>query len=162
MGEVYKSFCCFGKRDSNAKKGIMDGKTFTKALKDSKIICKASGLTATDADLVFAKIAGRGCRKIGYLTFVKGLTELSKRGKKIPQAELVQKLIAACPASTGTTCDDVRLGRKDQFVGISTRGGPTTVETDPNSTGLAGLADRTPYDVRGRKMVSSVIPSADR
>merc|ERR1712096_104834 len=75
---VYTAFCSFGKGDESK---VMDGKTFTKALKDSKVITKKSGVTATDSDLVFAKIVPQGKRKIGYLAFVKAIAEIAKRGK---------------------------------------------------------------------------------
>lgn len=40
----------------------MDGKTFAKFAKDTKILDKA--LTATDIDLIFAKIKDKAARKI--------------------------------------------------------------------------------------------------
>ena len=42
----------------------MDGKTFAKLAKDCKILDKA--LTATDIDLIFAKIKDKAARKITY------------------------------------------------------------------------------------------------
>lgn len=40
----------------------MDGKTFAKLAKDTKILDKA--LTATDIDLIFAKVKSKTARKI--------------------------------------------------------------------------------------------------
>ena len=40
----------------------MDGKTFAKMAKDTKILDKA--LTATDIDLIFAKVKDKAARKI--------------------------------------------------------------------------------------------------
>jgi len=42
----------------------MDGKTFAKLSKDCKILDK--NLTATDIDLIFAKIKDKSARKITY------------------------------------------------------------------------------------------------
>jgi hypothetical protein len=42
----------------------MDGKTFAKMAKDTKILDKA--LTATDIDLIFAKVKDKTARKINY------------------------------------------------------------------------------------------------
>jgi len=45
----------------------MDGKTFAKMAKDTKILDKA--LTATDIDLIFAKVKDKTARKINYAQF---------------------------------------------------------------------------------------------
>jgi len=42
----------------------MDGKTFAKMSKDTKMLNKA--LTTTDIDLIFAKIKDKEARKINY------------------------------------------------------------------------------------------------
>ena len=43
----------------------MDGKTFAKVAKDTKILDKTK-LTATDIDLIFAKVKDKAARKINY------------------------------------------------------------------------------------------------
>jgi len=45
----------------------MEGKTFAKFAKDCKILDKA--LTATDIDLIFAKVKDKTARKINYAQF---------------------------------------------------------------------------------------------
>jgi len=45
----------------------MDGKTFAKAAKDTKIVDK--NCTATDIDLIFAKVKDKAARKITYPQF---------------------------------------------------------------------------------------------
>lgn len=45
----------------------MDGKTFAKFAKDTGCVDKA--LTATDVDLVFAKVKDKAARKINYAQF---------------------------------------------------------------------------------------------
>lgn len=42
----------------------MDGKTFAKMAKDTKILDKH--LTATDIDLIFAKVKDKAARKINF------------------------------------------------------------------------------------------------
>jgi len=131
----------------------MDGKTFTKVLKDSKIIAKKTKVTSTDADLTFAKIKVRGKRLIGYPEFKKGLQEVAKRAK-VDGKTFINKVIACGgPTARGTKADNVRLARKDQFCGVATRGGPSTIDLNPHQTGLQGLLDRSDYDIRGRKVV---------
>jgi hypothetical protein len=49
----------------------MDGKTFAKMAKDCKILDK--NLTATDIDLVFAKVKDKAARKINFTQFQKGI-----------------------------------------------------------------------------------------
>jgi hypothetical protein len=56
LEEVWQSF--------TAGKNEMDGKVFAKFAKDCKLIDKK--LTATDVDLVFAKIKTKAERKINY------------------------------------------------------------------------------------------------
>merc|ERR1712098_209301 len=144
---IYIAFCSFGK---GKEEKLMDGRTFRKALKDSKIESAKAGISSTTIDLVFAKIVTKGKRKIGFLTFCKGLEEVAKRGKTTVD-ELVKKIIAkGGPTARGTKAGNVRLARKDQFCGIAPRGGPSTI--DNLASGLAGLLDRSEADVRGRKV----------
>jgi len=146
---IYIAFCSFGK---GKPEKIMDGKTFRKALKDSKIESAKKGISSTTIDLVFAKVKAKGTRKIDFLTFCKGLEEIAKRGKTTVDA-LVKKIIAkGGPTARGTKAANVRLARKDQFCGIATRGGPSTVDSSPNAMGLGDLLDRSSCDIRGRKI----------
>merc|ERR1711964_62029 len=121
---IYVAFCSFGK--GNECK-LMDGKTFTKALKDSKIItAKKSKVTTTDSDITFAKIVVKGKRKITYLTFVKGIKELAKRSKQSADSLFALVLKAGGPTARGTKAADVRWAKKENFTGVATRGGPST------------------------------------
>merc|ERR1711964_729990 len=96
---IYIAFCSFGK---GKPEKIMDGKTFRKALKDSKIESAKKGISSTTIDLVFAKVKAKGTRKIDFLTFCKGLEEIAKRGKTTVDA-LVKKIIAkGGPTARGT------------------------------------------------------------
>lgn len=55
----------------------MDGKTFAKMAKDCKILDKK--LTATDIDLIFAKVKDKAARKINYSQFEKGIAECAAK-----------------------------------------------------------------------------------
>ena len=57
----------------------MEGKTFAKMAKDCKILDKA--LTATDIDLIFAKVKDKAARKINYTQFTKGIEECAAKKK---------------------------------------------------------------------------------
>jgi hypothetical protein len=57
----------------------MDGKTFAKMAKDTKILDKA--LTATDIDLIFAKVKDKAARKINVKQFLKGIEECATKKK---------------------------------------------------------------------------------
>jgi len=59
----------FNKYTANAAE--MDGKTFAKVAKDTKILDKK--LTATDIDLIFAKSKQKAARKITYAEFQKAV-----------------------------------------------------------------------------------------
>ena len=58
----------------------LDGKTFAKLAKDTKILDKK--LTATDIDLIFAKVKDKTARKITYDQFEKAIGLCAeKKGK---------------------------------------------------------------------------------
>jgi len=152
LREIYVAFCSFGKGDEYK---LMDGRTFAKILKDSKIIAKKSKISTIDADIVFAKIVTKGKRKITYLTFVKGVKELAKKSKQEAEPLFEKILDAGGPTCRATKADsNVRWANKENFTGVATRGGPTTTDHNPNATGLGGLLDRSEYDIRGRKVAS--------
>jgi len=55
----------------NGTQKTMEGKAFAKLAKDTKLIDKK--LTATDIDLIFAKVKDKTERRITYAQFEKGL-----------------------------------------------------------------------------------------
>merc|ERR1711964_871958 len=149
LKEIFIKFCSFGK--GNIAK-LMDGRTWVKCLKDSGVINIKDGISSTTADLTFAKIVNRGKRKIGFVQFKKGLQELANRSS-VSYDDIEGKILAkGGPTARGTRADNVRLARKDQFVGVHTRGGPSTLDMNPTAQGLSSLLDRTDYDVRGGKL----------
>jgi hypothetical protein len=67
----------------------MEGKSFAKIAKDCKLLDKK--VTATDIDLIFAKVKDKAERRITYDQFVKGLEMIAE--KKGAPADSVQEAI---------------------------------------------------------------------
>jgi len=63
LQQVFKSYC--------GKDITMEGKQFAKLVKDIKILDKK--VTATDIDLIFAKIKDKAARRISFDEFMNGL-----------------------------------------------------------------------------------------
>ena len=55
----------------NGAQKTMEGKSFAKLAKDTKILDKK--VTATDIDLIFAKVKDKAARKITLPQFIKGI-----------------------------------------------------------------------------------------
>lgn len=71
--------------------GDMDGRTFTKILKDCKIL--DTKMTAVDADLIFAKVKAKGAKKITYAEFEEALRLVA--AKKGVDIEAVHSKLAS-------------------------------------------------------------------
>jgi len=95
----------------------MDGKTFAKSAKDCKILDKK--LTATDIDLIFAKVKDKTARKINYAQFQKGVAECAAK-KGISFEDLSDKMCATGgPVFTGTKADNVKYhDDKNLYTGV--------------------------------------------
>jgi hypothetical protein len=95
----------------------MDGKTFAKLAKDCKIVDK--NCTATDIDLIFAKVKDKTARKINYSQFENAL-DLCATKKKVTAAALRDKLCAAGgPVFTGTKAEKVKYhDDKSLYTGV--------------------------------------------
>jgi len=95
----------------------MDGKTFAKMAKDTKILDKK--LTATDIDLIFAKVKDKTARKITYQQFVNGITECASK-KGITFDALSDKILATGgPVFTGTKTENVKYhDDKSLYTGV--------------------------------------------
>lgn len=129
----------------------MDGKTFAKMAKDCKILDKA--LTATDIDLIFAKIKDKAARKITSSQFEKGI-ELCAAKKKLSADELGAKICAVGgPVFTGTKADAVKYhDDKSLYTGVYANGGPTNVDAGNGMiSDISQLCDRSDANVRGMK-----------
>lgn len=74
----------------NGTQKTMEGKSFAKLAKDCKLIDKK--LTATDIDLIFAKVKDKAERRITLAQFEKGL-ELIAEKKGVAPDEVVAKVL---------------------------------------------------------------------
>ena len=129
----------------------MDGKTFAKVAKDSKILSKV--LTATDIDLAFAKIKDKAARKINFAQFEIGIEICaSKRGETFE--ELVAKMISqGGPVYQGTKAEAVKYhDDKSLYTGVYANGGPSSVGGTGGVSDISQLCDRSAADVRGTKI----------
>lgn len=129
----------------------MDGKTFAKMAKDTKILDKA--LTATDIDLIFAKVKGKTARKINLVQFLKGIEECATK-KKVTFEKLQEKILATGgPVFSGTKAEKNKFhDDKSLYTGVYANGGPSTVDAGKGTiSDISQLCDRTSADVRGVK-----------
>ena len=143
LNEVFKHFSG-GAND-------MDGKTFAKLAKDTKILDK--NLTTTDIDLIFAKVKDKAARKITFDQF-KAAVALCAAKKKIGEGDLEAKLLAAGgPVFSGTKAENVKYhDDKSLYTGVYAAGGPSTVDAGNGMiSDISQLCDRSDADVRGSK-----------
>ena len=135
----------------SAGQAEIDGKTFAKLAKDTKIINKKC--TNTDIDLIFAKVKERSARKITYQQFLAALEQCAaKRGQDM--AELEQAILSSGgPVFSGTKADAVKFhDDKNLYTGVYAQGGPSTVDAGNGKiSDISQLCDRTGADVRGVK-----------
>ena len=125
----------------------MEGKSFAKVAKDLKLIDK--NLTATDVDLIFAKIKDKAARRITFTEFQNGLSQFAQK-KGISESQL-QQIVASShgPVLTGTKAEAVKYhDDKSLYTGVHAKGGPSTVDSDKVAD-ISQLCDRTDADVRG-------------
>lgn len=123
---AFFAFCGAGKSD-------MDGKTFAKLCKDSRIVDKK--FTSTDADLIFQKAVEKGQRRIKLPDFERALELIAQR-KNVPVAAVQAAILSAGgPQFGGTAAEAVRF-HDDQstYTGVHAKGGPVAV---PKGTGTA-------------------------
>jgi len=131
----------------------MDGRQFAKMAKDCQLLDKK--LTATDIDLIFAKVKDRSVRKIIFYQFELAIDQIAQK-KKVPKDDIL-KLLAKSngPTFSGTKAAYNKFhDDKSLYTGVYANGGPSNV--DVGGTGsisnIAQLCDRTASDVRGRKV----------
>merc|ERR1712178_508989 len=114
-----------GKTFSGSSEG-MDGKSFVKLCKDCGLINKS--FTATDADLAFAKVVGKGQRRISFPQFEHLLQLVAqKKGTDLEQM-LADVMLSEGPILNGTRADAVRFhDDKHTYTGTHVNGGPESV-----------------------------------
>ena len=127
----------------------MDGRTFLKVIKDSKLADAKLG--EAQVGLAFAKCAERGVKKMKFEQFKNGLAECAIK-KGTTEKILEEKIIAhGGPDYKGTKTDAVRWhDDKSLYTGVYAKGGPSTVDKG-KITSISQTCDRTASDVRGIK-----------
>ncbi len=111
----------------NGTQKTMEGKSFAKLAKDSKLLDKK--VTATDIDLIFAKVKDKAERRITFDQFVKGLELIGE--KKGLSAEQVHEVILGSGGAQfkGTEAEKVKFhDDKSLYTGVHAQGGPTNVD----------------------------------
>lgn len=114
--QVFLTFCGVGKTD-------MDGKGFAKLAKDCQLLDKKC--TATDIDLVFAKVVTKGQRRIGFQQFEIGLSHIAQ--KKAVAVDSVYQAVenSIGPVLNATQADAVKFhDDKSTYTGVHVNGGP--------------------------------------
>lgn len=107
----------------------MDGKTFAKCAKDCKVLDKA--VTATDIDLIFAKVKDKAARKISYPQFEKAVAEIAAKKKSTFEDVSAKMMAHGGPSFSGTKAEAVKYhDDKSLYTGVHGKGGPSTVDTD--------------------------------
>lgn len=95
----------------------MEGKTFAKMAKDCKILDKA--LTATDIDLIFAKVKDKAARKINYTQFQEGIKACAAKKKTTFEALSASLCATGGPVFTGTKAEAVKYhDDKSLYTGV--------------------------------------------
>jgi len=137
--DVFSAYC--------GKETTMEGKSFAKVAKDLKLIDK--NLTATDVDLIFAKIKDKAARRITFTEFQNGLSQFAQK-KGISESQLQQIVVSSHgPVLTGSKAEAVKYhDDKSLYTGVHAKGGPSTVDSDKVAD-ISQLCDRTDADVRG-------------
>lgn len=72
--------------------GEMDGRTFVKILKDTKVL-DSKAMTAVEADLIFTKVKPKSAKKIGFAEFEAALKLVAEK-KKISLEQLGKQIAA--------------------------------------------------------------------
>lgn len=106
----------------------MDGKTFVKLCKDSGLVDRE--FSATLADLIFAKAAPKGQRRIDPKQFRRALLLVAE--KKEVSSGLVMEMVCrhgfGGPQLNGTIAESVRFhDDKSTYTGVHANGGPESV-----------------------------------
>ena len=116
-------------RDYCGKETTMEGKSFAKLAKDCDLLDKK--LTATDVDLIFAKVKGKTERRITYPQFMKGLEEFAAK-KGVDKGAVISKVAASQgPKLHGTKAEANKFhDDKSLYTGVHAQGGPSTVDKD--------------------------------
>lgn len=131
----------------------LDGRQFAKLAKDCKLLDKK--LTNVDVDLIFAKVKDKSARKIVFSQFDNALDHFATK-KGVSKGDVIKQIehsggptFNATKASYNKFHDD-----KSLYTGVYANGGPTNVDVGrgPTISSISQICDRTPADIRGRKI----------
>ncbi|KAM4049110.1 tubulin polymerization-promoting protein family member 2 isoform 2-T2 [Anomaloglossus baeobatrachus] len=141
LEKAFHTFAVYG--STKATGNEMTGKNFSKLCKECNI--QEHGCTATDVDIVFAKVKAKAAHVITYEEFKKALEVLSeKRFKRMPANEAIaaiHKLVVGKePANMGTT-KAVTAGAVDRLTDASKYTGSHKERFDESGKGK-GIAGR--------------------
>jgi len=108
LPSIFRAFC--------GSHPDMDGKSFVKLCKDSKLV--GGRLSATDADLIFARSVAKGRRRMTYQEFLGALEAVAEK-KPMDLAELYAAIGQLDgPVRSGTRLEAVRFyDDKSTFTG---------------------------------------------
>jgi folate-dependent phosphoribosylglycinamide formyltransferase PurN len=144
LKEIYEKF--------KAKTPEMDGRTFFKLMKDSKML--DTKLTQTNVDLTFSKCADLKKKKMSFEQFKLSLVTCAGYKKITPEdfeKQLIEGASSAGPLYKGTKAQSTALhDDKSKYTGVHAHGGPSTVDKDKISS-ISQTCDRTEADERGVK-----------
>lgn len=142
----------------------MDGRTWVKCLKDSMLLDE--DFTSVDADLIFARVKGRGARRIDFATFRKALGEVAKKWNSMTQ-EQVEDIVCLASAPHYDNQADMPLDDTQGparfyydmslYTGTHKYGGPTMVGN--------GICEGSPVDFQehvNRDREGEMAASAER
>lgn len=112
----------------NGAQKTMEGKSFAKMAKDCHLIDKK--FTATDVDLIFAKVKDKAERRITYDQFLKALDLVADK-KGVPHEQLHENILkTGGPQFKGTEAEKVKFhDDKSLYTGVHANGGPTNVDS---------------------------------
>ena len=125
----------------------MEGKSLAKLAKDCKLLDKK--LTATDIDLIFAKVKDKSERRINFNQFNAALGLFAEK-KGCSAGDVCAKVEASQgPVLHGTKAEANKFhDDKSLYTGVYAQGGPTNVDKDKISD-ISQTVNRQPADVRG-------------
>jgi hypothetical protein len=157
---MFAEFCSVSGGRTNGVGKEIDGAKFVKFAKDNGLLLSGGGagggiggrMTTTDLDLIFTKAKGKGRRRLDYEEFRYAALPMVADKKGVPVEALLHQLAqtGGGPLFYGTKAQAVRHhDDRSTYTGVYGRGGPTNAH---DQITLDSLADRSDYDIRGRKL----------
>jgi len=152
LHQMFAEFCSVS---GGARAGVgkeIEGSKFVKFCRDNQLLDPPGRITTTDLDLIFAKAKTKGQRKLSYEEFRYTALPMVAQKKGMTIEALLQQLnqTGGGPLFYGTKAQSVRHhDDRSTYTGVYGRGGPTN---SGDQITLETLADRTAYDIRGRKL----------